>query len=56
LDPVQIGGVAEISLINMDTLLIKQDNIPDGGRSHVIERESGEIELPLANAMHQLDA
>ena len=55
-DLVQIGGVAEMFLIDMDTLSIEQDNIPDGGRSDVPERESGEVELPLANAVHQLDA
>ena len=55
-DLVQIGGVAEMFLIDMDTLSIEQDNIPDGGYSDVIERESGEVELPLANAMYQLDA
>src|SRR5471032_2884241 len=43
-------------LINMDTLLIEQDSIPDGGRCSVLEPESAEVELPLANAMHQLDA
>jgi len=51
-----MGGVAEMFLIDMDTLSIEQDNIPDGGRSDVLERESGEVELPLANAMYQLDA
>ena len=55
-DLVQIEGVAEMFLIDMDTLSIEQDNIPDGGRSDVLERESGEVELPLANAMHHLDA
>src|SRR5476651_2904055 len=43
-------------LINMDTLLTEQDSIPDGGRCSVLEPESAEVELPLANAMHQLDA
>ena len=55
-DLVQMGGVAEMFLIDVDTLSIEQDNIPDGGRSDVPERESGEVELPLANAMYQLDA
>ncbi len=53
---VQIGGVIEMFLIDMDTLSIEQDSIPDGERSGVLKRESGEIELTLANAMHQLDA
>ena len=55
-DLVQIEGVAEMFLIDMDTLLIEQEKIPDGGRSDVLDRESGEVELPLANAMYQLDA
>ena len=56
---VQIAGPVEtllIILINMDTLSIENDSIPDGGRSGVPEPESGEVELALANAMHQLDA
>lgn len=52
-DLVQIGGVAEMFLIDMDTLSIEQDNIPDGGRSEALK---GEVELPLADTMHQLDA
>jgi hypothetical protein len=40
----------------MDALSIEQDSIPDGGRSDVFERESGEIELTPANAMCQLAA
>ena len=55
-DLVQIGGVAEMYLIDMDTLSIEQNKIPGGGCSDVLERESGEVELPLANAMYQLDA
>ena len=53
---VQIAGVAETSPINKDTLSIEQDGIPDGGRSGILEPESAEVELTLANAMHQLDA
>jgi hypothetical protein len=53
---VQIGGVVEMFLIDMDTLSIEQDNPPTRGRRDVLERESGEVELPLANAMYQLDA
>jgi hypothetical protein len=55
-DLVQIGGVAEMFLIDKDALSIEQDHIPNGGRSDVLGRESAEVELPLANAMHQLDA
>jgi hypothetical protein len=55
-DLVQIGGLTEMFLIDMDTLSIEQDDIPDGRRSDVLERESGEVELLLANAMYQLDA
>ena len=43
-DLVQMGGVAEMFLIDVDTLSIEQDNIPDGGRSDVLEDE---VELPL---------
>jgi hypothetical protein len=56
---VQIAGPVEtllIILINMDTLSIENDSIPDGGRSGVPEPESREVELALANAIHQLDA
>ena len=53
---VQIVGSAEMLLINMDTLLIEEGGIPNGGRSGVLEPESAEVELPLANAMHQFDA
>jgi hypothetical protein len=53
---VQIAGSTKMLLINMDTLLIEQDSIPDEGRCGVLEPESAEVKLPLANAMHQLDA
>jgi len=53
---VQIASSAETFLINMDTLSIEKDSIPDGGRCGVLEPESAEVELPFANAMHQLDS
>ena len=53
---MQIGCVAEMFILDMDTLSIEQDKITDGRRSDVFERKSGEVELPLSNAMHQLDA
>jgi hypothetical protein len=53
---VQIAGWVEMLLINMDTLVIEKDSIPDGGRCGVLEPQSAEVELPLSNAMHQLDA
>ena len=37
---VQIAGWAEISSINEDALCIEQDDIPDGGRSGILEPES----------------
>jgi hypothetical protein len=43
-------------LIDMDALSIEKDSTPDRGSSDVIKRESGEIELAFADAMHQLDA
>jgi putative transposase len=54
-DLVRIAGSADI-IINMDTLLIGQDSIPDVGHFDVLELESADVELSLANAMHQLDA
>ena len=53
---VQIGGVVENIFIDLDTLSIEQDSIPDGGCSVIFEPEGAEVELILANAMHQLDA
>src|ERR1700758_418598 len=53
---VQMAGLAEMLSINMDTLSIEQDGIPDSGRGGILEPRSGEVELPLANAMHQFDA
>ena len=53
---VQIASSAEMLLINMDTLSIENDSIPDGVCIGDPEPERGEVELTLANAMHQLDA
>jgi hypothetical protein len=53
---VQIAGGVEMSSINMDALLIEQDRIPDVERSGIPEPESTEVELTLANAVHQIDA
>jgi len=53
---VQIAGSSETSPTKKDALSIEQDRIPDGGRSGFVEPETGEVELPLANAMHQFDA
>jgi hypothetical protein len=53
---VQLADEAEMSAVNKDTLFIEQDNIPDGGRGGILEAESAEVELTLANAMHQLNA
>jgi hypothetical protein len=52
LAPVQIASLTEMFPIDMDTLSIEQDSIPDGGRSGIFEPEHGEVELPLANAVH----
>lgn len=54
--PMQIAGLTETSPIDIDTLSIEQDGIPDGGSSGIFESESPEVEPPLANAVHQLDA
>jgi hypothetical protein len=53
---VQIGGLAEKFPIVMDNLAIEQDSIPDGRHSGIFDPGTGEVELPLANAVHQLDA
>ena len=53
---VQIGGLAENFPINLDTLSIEEDSIPDGGRGGIFDPEGAKVELILANAMHQLDA
>jgi len=52
---VQIDGLAEKFPIFMDTLAIEQDSIPEGRRSGIFEPGNGEVELPLANAVHQRD-
>ena len=48
--------LAEMLPIDMDALSIEQDGIPDSGRSGIFEPDHGEVELTLANAMHQFDA
>ncbi|MGF6979876.1 hypothetical protein QFZ94_008393 [Paraburkholderia sp. JPY465] len=54
--PVQIGSVVEIIFRDLDTLSIEQDGVPNRGRGGIAEPERAEVELRLANAMHQLDA
>ena len=54
--PVQIAGGVEMSSINADALFIEHDGIPDVERSGILEPESTEVKLTLANSMHQLDA
>jgi hypothetical protein len=39
-----------------DALFIEKNGIPDGRCSRILEPESAEIELTLADAVHQLDA
>jgi hypothetical protein len=53
---VQMAGLAEMLSGNMDTLSIEQDGISDSGRGGILEPGSREVELSLANAMHQFDA
>jgi hypothetical protein len=53
---LQIGGLVEIFFIAKDTLSLEKNSIPDSGRYGSFEAELSEIELALANAMHQLDA
>ena len=54
--PVQIGSVVEIIFIDLDTLSIEQHGVPNRGRGGIAEPERAEVELRLANAIHQLDA
>ena len=42
---VQMAGLAEILSVNMDTLSVEQDGIPDSGRGGILEPGSGEVEL-----------
>jgi hypothetical protein len=53
---VQMIRQAEIFPIDMDTLSIEQDGIPGSERSGIFKPEHGEVELTLANAMHQFDS
>ena len=53
---VQTGGEAETFPIYKDALFIERDGIPDGRYSSILEPESAEIEVALADAVHQLDA
>jgi hypothetical protein len=53
---VQTGGEAEASAICKDALFIERDGVPGGRYSSILEPESAEIELALADAAHQLDA
>ncbi|MFL9915820.1 hypothetical protein PQR75_10560 [Paraburkholderia fungorum] len=53
---VQMACLAEMLPIDMDALSIEQDGILGSGRSGIFEPDHGEIELLLANAMHQFDA
>jgi hypothetical protein len=53
---VQMACLAEMRPIDMNALSIEQDGIPDSGRSGIFEPDLGEVELTLANAMHQFDA
>ena len=53
---MQLSGRAEMFSIDMDALSIEQDGIPDSDGSGIFKPEHGEVELILANAMHQFDA
>ncbi|SAL52875.1 hypothetical protein AWB69_05503 [Caballeronia udeis] len=48
--------LAEMFPIDRDTLSIEQDGIPEKRRGGIFEPDHGEVELSLANAMHQFDA
>jgi hypothetical protein len=53
---VKMAVRTEIFSIDMDTLPIDQDGIPDSARSGIFKPEHGEVELAIANPMHQFDA
>lgn len=54
--PVQIAGDSEGCRINKDAVLIERNGIPESRRSGIPDPECAEVELPLANAVHQFDA
>ena len=53
---VRMAGQVKFFSIDMDTISIEKNGIPDSERSGIFKPEHGEVELPLANAMHQFDA
>jgi hypothetical protein len=53
---VQIVDETEASPINKDSIFVEKDSISGGGHNGIFESDSPEVELPLANAVHQLDA
>jgi hypothetical protein len=53
---VQIDSFGELMPTDQDTLLFSEDRIPDGRRGGIFEAQAVQAKLPLANAMHQLDA
>jgi hypothetical protein len=53
---VPMAFLADMILIDLDTLSTKQDGIPDRGSRSIFEPEHREVELTFANAMHQFDA
>ena len=53
---VQMAGQVKFLPIDMDTLSIEKNGIPDSESSGIFKPEHGEVDLPLASAMHQFDA
>jgi hypothetical protein len=53
---VQIDSFGELRPIDQDTSLSSEDRIPDDGRGDIFEAQAVQAKLPLANAMHQVDA
>ena len=53
---MQTAGEAETPPVHKEALFIEQERIADGRCSSILESESAEIELTLADAVHQLDA
>ena len=53
---VQTDGLNGLRPIDQDTLLKRENRIPDCRHSGVFESQPHKTKLPLANAMHQLNA
>jgi hypothetical protein len=53
---VKIDSFGELRPTDQDTSSSSEDRIPDDGRGDIFEAQAVQAKLPLANAVHQLDA